>query len=191
LSPSDIRLIILTHTHYDHCGSLKGLKDMTGASIVVHRNEETCLREGYGGFPQGTTPLTRAISWIGRTIGKRVGGYAPVSPDITISERFELEEYGTDGYLLPTPGHTSGSMSVIVLNRYAIVGDTLFNVFKKGVSPPFVDDRDELFRSWGKLYDTDCKYFYPGHGEPFGIDKFKLSLEAEKKRRQDGVSKEK
>ncbi len=29
LSPSDIRLIIFTHTHYDHCGSLKALKGMT------------------------------------------------------------------------------------------------------------------------------------------------------------------
>ena len=186
LSPSNIRLIILTHTHYDHCGSLKALKDMTGARIVVHHNEATCLREGYGGFPKGTTRLTKAISLIGRTIGKRMGGYDPVSPDITISERFGLEEYGTDGYILPTPGHTSGSISVIILNRYAIVGDTLFNNFRKSVFPPFADDQEELFRSWGKLYDTGCRTFYPGHGNPFEIDKFRQSLETGKKRKAKG-----
>jgi hydroxyacylglutathione hydrolase len=189
LSPSNIRLIILTHTHYDHCGSLKALKDMTGAKIVVHHNEATCLREGYGGFPKGTTRLTKAISLIGRTMGKRMGAYDPVSPDITISERFGLEEYGTDGYILPTPGHTAGSISVIILNRYAIVGDTLFNVFRKSLFPPFADDQEELLRSWEKLYHTGCRSFYPGHGNPFEIDKFRQSLETGKKRKAKGSAK--
>jgi hydroxyacylglutathione hydrolase len=112
-----------------------------------------------------------------------MGGYDPVSPDITISERFGLEEFGIDGYILPSPGHTSGSISVIIHNRDAIVGDTLFNIFRKSVFPPFADDQEELLRSWGKLYDTGCQTFYPGHGNPFGIDKFRQSLETEKKRR--------
>lgn len=68
-SPGDMRLIILTHTHYDHCGSLKSLKEMTGAKIAVHESEASCLREGYGGFPKGTTRVTKAISWIGGRIG--------------------------------------------------------------------------------------------------------------------------
>ena len=185
LSPSSIRLIILTHTHYDHCGSLKALKGMTGAKIVVHHNEAACLREGYGGFPRGTTRLTKMISLVGRTIGKRLGGYEPVSPDITISERFGLEEYGMEGYILPTPGHTLGSISVIILNSHAIVGDTLFNLFRKSVFPPFADDQEELLRSWGALYDTGCRYFYPGHGNPFGRDKLMQSLGKAKEARKE------
>ena len=121
LSPSDIGLIILTHTHYDHCGSMRALKDLTGARVLVHQHEAMCLREGYGGFPKGTTGFTRVISLVGRGVGKRIGGYEPVSPDIVISERFGLEEYGTDGYILPTPGHTTGSISVILGNGHAIV----------------------------------------------------------------------
>lgn len=179
-SPGDIRLIILTHTHYDHCGSVRTLKEMTGAKIVVHQSEAICLKAGYGGFPKGTTRLTKAISWMGSRIGKRMGGYAPVSPDITISERVGLEEYGTDGYILPTPGHTSGSVSVIVSNRHALVGDTLFNVFRKSLFPPFADDQEELVRSWEKLFDTGCETFYPGHGKPFERDRFRQSREAEK-----------
>jgi glyoxylase-like metal-dependent hydrolase (beta-lactamase superfamily II) len=110
-----------------------------------------------------------------------MGGYAPVSPDITISERFGLEEYAADGYILPTPGHTSGSVSVIVSNRHALVGDTLFNVFKKNLFPPFADDQEELVRSWEKLLDTGCDTFYPGHGKPFKIDRLRQSLEAREK----------
>jgi hydroxyacylglutathione hydrolase len=181
LSPSQIRLIIITHTHYDHCGSLKALKNMTDAKALVHENEAARLREGYGGFPKGTTPLTKVISLLGRTIGKRVGGYEPVSPDITVKDHFGLEEYGFDGYVLDTPGHTAGSISVILGNSHAIVGDTLFNIFRKSLFPPFADDPEELLKSWRKLYETGCEHFYPGHGRPFQRDKFRLNLEARMK----------
>jgi len=178
LSPRHIRLIVITHTHYDHCGSLKALKDLTGAKTLVHESEATRLREGYGGFPRGTTALTQVISFLGRTIGKRVGGYDPVSPDIIMKDRFSLEAYGLDGYVLATPGHTIGSVSVILDNEHAMVGDTLFNIFRKSLFPPFADDPDELLKSWTKLYETGCRQFYPGHGKPFGRDKLRQNLEA-------------
>ena len=181
LSPSQVRLIIMTHTHYDHCGSLKALKELTDAKTLVHESEAARLREGYGGFPKGTKTLTKAISCVGRTIGKRMGGYEPVSPDLTMNDRFGLEEYGLDGHVLATPGHTTGSISVILNGKHAIVGDTLFNIFRKSLFPPFADDPDELLKSWEKLYETGCEHFYPGHGKPFGKEKFRQNLEARMK----------
>lgn len=179
LAPN-IVLIILTHTHYDHCGSLKALKDFTGAKTLVHESEAARLRNGYGGFPKGTTTLTRLISWLGRTVGRRIGGYDPVAPDITVNDRFGLDAYGLDGHVLATPGHTAGSISV-VLGKDAVVGDTAFNVFKKSLYPPFADDPEVLLMSWKKLCETGCDRFYPGHGRPFQRDR--LMRELEKRRR--------
>lgn len=178
LSPRHIRLIILTHTHYDHCGSLKALKDSTDAPAMVHENEAARLMEGYGGFPKGTTALTRLISGFGRILGKRMGGYDPVVPDITVKDRLGLEAYGLDGYVLATPGHTAGSLSLILHHEHAIVGDTFFNIFKRSLFPPFADDPEELMKSWKKLYETGCTHFYPGHGKPFGRERLKQYLEA-------------
>jgi len=180
-SPRHIRLIIVTHTHYDHCGSLKALRDLSGAPALVHENEAVRLMEGYGGFPKGTSLLTALISGLGRTLGKRMGGYEAVSPDILVKDRFGLEDYGLDGYVLATPGHTAGSVSVILENKHAIVGDTLFNVFNKSLFPPFADDPVELLRSWKKLYETGCESFYPGHGKRFHRDRLKKDLEARMK----------
>ena len=181
LSPSHIRLIIITHTHYDHCGSLKALQELTDAKSLVHESEAARLREGYGGFPKGTTPLTKAVSCLGRAMGKRMGGYEPVSPDITMKDHFGLEAYGVDGYVLATPGHTIGSLSVILNRKHAVVGDTLFNIFRKSLFPPFADAPDDLLKSWRKLYETGCEHFYPGHGRPFGRDKLRQNLEARMK----------
>jgi glyoxylase-like metal-dependent hydrolase (beta-lactamase superfamily II) len=172
ISPNDIKLIILTHVHYDHCGSLKALQEITKAQILVHKAEATCLTQGYCEVPQGTMWFSKALSFIGRTLAKKLVEYDPVAPDITIAERFDLHEYGIDGYILPTPGHTEGSISVVIEDKHAIVGDTLFHIVKHSVFPPYANDQEALLRSWKQLLKTGCEYFYPGHGKPFTREKF-------------------
>jgi len=181
LSLDDIQLIILTHTHYDHCGSLKALQGMTKAKVLVHKAEAGCLRQGYCEVPKGTMFFPKIMSAIGRTLAKRLLRYAPVAPDITISKRFDLQAYGIDGYVLPTPGHSAGSLSVIIEGKHAIVGDTLFNIFKHSVFPPYANDQKALLRSWEKLLKSNCELFYPGHGKPFTRDRLEKTYE-EKKR---------
>lgn len=177
LSPQAIRLIILTHTHYDHCGSLRALQELTEAKILVHADEAACLKQGYCEMPQGTRWFSKMIAAVGRIFAQQMMTYPPVEPDFTISERFDLQDYGINGYILPTPGHTSGSLSVILQDTHAIVGDTLFHIFKKSVFPPFANDQQELLKSWGKLLNTRCEHFYPGHGAPFRRELFKRSYE--------------
>jgi hydroxyacylglutathione hydrolase len=177
ISPRDIKLIILTHVHYDHCGSVKALKDITKAQILVHKAEAEYLKQGYCEVPQGTMWFSKALSFIGRTLAKKLVEYDAVAPDITISERFDLHEYGIDGYILPTPGHTAGSITVVLEDKHALVGDTLFHVVKHSVFPPYANDQEALLRSWKQLLETGCEYFYPGHGKSFTREKFKKTYE--------------
>jgi len=181
LSPQDIQLIILTHTHYDHAGSIKALQQITGAKILVHKAEASCLAQGHCAFPKGTMWFPKIMSAIGRALDKWVGRYASVAPDIAIAKRFDLEPFGIDGYVLPTPGHTAGSLSVVIEDSHAIVGDTLFNIFKHSVYPPYANDQEGLLKSWKKLLEIDCKYFYPGHGKPFTRERLQKTY-AEKKK---------
>jgi len=181
LSPRDIQLIILTHTHYDHAGSIKALQQITNAKVLVHKAEAECLDQGYCAFPKGTMWFPKIMSAIGRALNKWVGRYAPVTPDILISKKFDLQPFGIGGYVLPTPGHTAGSLSVVIAEDHAIVGDTLFNIFKHSVFPPYANDQEGLLKSWKKLLEIRCEYFYPGHGKPFTRERLQKTY-AEKKK---------
>ena len=180
LSPQDIQLIILTHTHYDHAGSIKALQQITGAKILVHKAEAACLAQGHCAFPKGTMWFPKIMSAIGRALNKWVGRYAPVVPDIAISKRFDLKPFGIDGYVLPTPGHTAGSLSVVIEKDHAVVGDTLFNIFRHSVFPAYANDQKSLLKSWKALLDIGCEHFYPGHGKPFTRERLQKTY-AEKK----------
>lgn len=168
---SDIALIVVTHSHYDHVGSLSYLKEKTGAVVLAHENEADNLQNGYLDLPDGTGFISRIIVWLGRTFLSSVGKFDPVNPDITINKRHEPEIEGLEFYVIPTPGHTNGSVSLILENTIAFVGDAAFNIMGRNIFPPFANDQKVLLESWETLLQTNIKYLYPGHGRPFKIEK--------------------
>jgi len=171
LKPRDIKLIIMTHTHFDHACGLKALKELTGAKVIVNENEAGFLSNGFCPLPKGTRWYSGFISWLGRHVIYGIGRYAPVKPDITLKVKLDINRYGIDGYILPTRGHTVGSQSLI-MGEHAFVGDDMFGIFRNTVFPPFADDVPALMKSWQELLDTGCEKFYPGHGEV--IDRAKI-----------------
>lgn len=171
LDLKEIGLVILTHSHYDHVLGANGIKQRSGAKILAHESEKPFLLKGFTPFPKGTGIFSRIISGLGNTVLKNTGKYTPVEPDILVSDDYSLSDYGLDGLVISTPGHTSGSLSIIVGGKAAFVGDTMFNIFGNTVYPPFADDEEKLLKSWERLIQTGCEEFYPGHGKPFGMDK--------------------
>lgn len=179
----DIVLVVLTHTHYDHVGCLAEIKEKSGAKILVHAAEKEFLEKGATPFPRGTSWFSKIISRIGNTFMLSKSRYQPVvSPDIVVKDRYDLGKYISRTKIIPTPGHTAGSISLVIENEAAFVGDTLFNVMPGTVFPPFADDVPELLKSWKLLIDSGCRTYYPGHGKPITLQKLKASYEKRTKR---------
>lgn len=44
-NPKDIKIILLSHAHYDHCGGLRPIKEYTGAKLYMGREDEYFLTE--------------------------------------------------------------------------------------------------------------------------------------------------
>jgi hydroxyacylglutathione hydrolase len=172
----DITLLVLTHAHYDHVSLAAEIREHADCRILSHAAAAPFLKQGHTPFPRGTGLLSRGVSSTGTRFFPRKGDFRAFSPDITITGRTFLGEYGVPVTILPTPGHTAGSLSVLTGAGDAFVGDTCFHILPWTVCPPFADDPATLAASWQRLLAEDATTFHPGHGSPFGRDILERSL---------------
>jgi hydroxyacylglutathione hydrolase len=164
LKISKIDFLILTHTHFDHSGNASKIKSEFGAVVIVNKEEADYLKRGENTVPRGTVLITRIIvNTFAASFLVRLN-YTPCQPDILTDQRFDLQKYGINAYIIHTPGHSPGSQSIIVDDEIALVGDSMFGIFPRSVFPPYAADTDEMIRSWGKLLETSCTLFLPSHG---------------------------
>ena len=106
--------------------------------------------------------------------------YDALKPDIELKSSFSFMELNSNIEIIATPGHSIGSLSIMLNDEFAVVGDVLFGGSKKTILPHFADDKKELFRTWKWLLEsTECTTFFPGHGKP--INRERLEKELQKK----------
>ncbi|MFO8100932.1 MAG: MBL fold metallo-hydrolase [Dehalococcoidia bacterium] len=161
-------LIIITHGHFDHMGSAAALKEQTGAKVAIHTEDAEALRTGVSKMDKPVGVISRIMPlFMGRSRTR------PVEPDILISEEIGLEEYGISGKILLTPGHTSGSISVMLNSGEVFVSDLIMGGFFGKIRsrhpnlPPFEIGRSDIKNSVRYVLDQNPTIIYPGHGGPF------------------------
>ena len=173
--PDDIKLIIITHDHYDHTGGLAEIRRITKAPVAVHEDEFL--------VPPGTKPSTgNQSSFLFRLIVNIFNSVTPKAeknidePYINISNEMSLENYGVNAKIIHTPGHSRGSVCILTEDGQCIAGDTLFNMFPVTHYPIIVYSRKLLADTYRKLDELNSDIYYPGHGNPISKVDFKRRI---------------
>ncbi len=152
LSFSDIRHCILTHCHIDHIGICADLQnELTNIEFYAHNLDSVPIEEA--GHDQRT-----AASWYGVN-------HVPVE----INQKFcndttILTLGGFEFQCIHTPGHTPGSISILVAaqGKKILFGQDLHGPFMK----KFGSNLDDYQLSMQKLLDLNADILCEGH---FGI----------------------
>jgi glyoxylase-like metal-dependent hydrolase (beta-lactamase superfamily II) len=170
--PQDVAAIVLTHAHSDHAGSALALRAATGAPVAVHTADVAMLQQGDNG---AFVPTDLEAKLIQRFIEHR---FPPLEPDIVFDHERRLDDLGIAGRLLHTPGHTPGSVSLLLDGGDAIAGDLLRGGFAGGAFAPGVpkqpfflynlDDIDQIVANVRRLIDLGARRLLVGHGGPLG-----------------------
>jgi glyoxylase-like metal-dependent hydrolase (beta-lactamase superfamily II) len=161
----EVRTIILTHSHLDHIGSLKELRDLTGAKVAASEEDAEYISRKKP-YPKPKNPLMRLAPLILRT--------QPVEVDLLLKDGDKI------GNLLVvlTPGHTPGSIMLYDEKRKTLfAGDTLR--FKEGkiLSGQYSWDATKERASVKKISGFDFDFILPGHGEYLGSGAANLVVE--------------
>lgn len=165
LGRDDLRLIYITHAHLDHYGSADELRRLTGAPIAVHEADVEAMS-------RGETRLG-SVRWWGH-LGRLLLPFAPrhlrpppTAADVILREGDTLEDYGVDGEVLHTPGHTLGSTSLFVENRLLFVGDLVSYTMWPHPQMLYANDWAQLYSSIRRLQQLaseKAEWVYSGHG---------------------------
>ena len=149
----NLKLMLLTHAHYDHIGAVVALSDFSGLPCQVHRDDQRLLRRA---------PLY-ALSFEKRKIS--VPEFIELFDD---RAQFELGSQVFEA--VPCPGHTPGGVC-FRFGNLLFSGDTIL-VRKRGRTDLPGGDAKVLDASISKLlfeFDGDFTLF-PGHGLTWSVE---------------------
>ena len=173
IQPREIQLIILTHGDFDHVGGTKEIQELTGAKIVMHQKDRENLENAIFHWPGGVTPWGKISRAFFMPFVKVKGKFEAASVDIPLDDDgLSLEEYGIPGRIVHTPGHTFGSISIVLESGDAFVGCLAQNrapFVLRPKLPIYAKDLELLKKSWGKVLSMGAETIYPGHGRPFPV----------------------
>lgn len=164
-APQDLRLIVVTHGHVDHAGSAAALKRLTGAPIALHHADAPLVATPDLKVPPGRNAAINAIKWL----MERFGWLMPLetlTPDVWLEDEQSLRDFGINARVAHTPGHTAGSVSVMLDNGALFVGDAILNLVRVSF-PLFWDDPVATRESALKIQALGPRVCYPGHGRAF------------------------
>lgn len=164
LGVTKIDYLFLTHTHFDHAGNAAKIKEKYGAQVIVHHLEAENVATGKNRLPVGTLVYSKMMIKIFETFFTKNFGYQPCQPDLIWNNQPIFENHEIDWQIISTPGHSVGSISLIVDQEIAFVGDAMFGMSRKSVFTPFAEDVPQLVATWGDLLQTPCSLFIAGHG---------------------------
>jgi len=179
IKPEEVKLLLITHGHFDHIGSAREIQSMTGAKIAMHERDKKSLEKGEVRFPPGVTGWGRFIMSILGLL-KSMIRFPSAPVDIVLRDQeMSLEAYGIPGRVIPTPGHSAGSVTVLLDTGEAFVGDMSMSGFPMRLGPGlpiFAEDLAKLRESWQSLLDRGAKTIYMSHGKPTSAEVIREKL---------------
>lgn len=157
----DIKILLINHAHYDHCGGAAEIKKLTGARLFASPPDATVLEDG------GMSDF-------------RFGGDKPLFTPVKVDERLkDGQEIRLGGAILKTyftPGHTKGAtswttdvtdagkkykavfMSSATTLDYAFVGNAKY--------PQIADDYAKTYATFKSI---KADVFLASHGQFFDL----------------------
>ena len=149
----NLKLLVLTHGDHDHAGNSVSLKEKYGVKIAMHSDDSGMVEKGdmkwnRKGKPDKFSLMFRLMSLM--SVFFNPGEFKTFIPDLYIDESFNFSPYQFDAKIIHIPGHSKGSIGILIGDGSLICGDFLYNLFGKP-SQEFCDNLADFNTSVRKI----------------------------------------
>jgi hydroxyacylglutathione hydrolase len=162
----DVHAVIATHGHCDHRGAAPELQ-RRGLPIWLGAGDSPMARAGRNDELRPTSVGARFIHLL---FSDRC---EPFEPNVQLDQKRTLAEFGIEDEVFPLPGHTPGSVVIVLEGRTAFVGDILLGgnlggaIFSQVPGEHYLQaDRAKNRRNLEWLMARGIDDLYVGHGGP-------------------------
>jgi hydroxyacylglutathione hydrolase len=165
----DLALVLLTHGHADHSGLAFDLRRLSGATVMMGAADIPLAQKGENDVLRPTSFTASLLKPFITSV------YPSFEPDVAVraGADVDLRPWGIEGKAIAMPGHTAGSVVVVLSDNSAFVGDMMMGGSFGGAIFPsspgehyYHADREQNRRNIKTLLDRGVEKFYLGHGGP-------------------------
>ena len=161
-----MRLIVLTHPHFDHAENAAALAEHFRIPVAVHKADIDVF-ENYDSQPLMSYGLVgKIVLGVSLKVLRNTKVRRPQNL-IFVKDGDSLSDYGIDAKIVELPGHTKGSIGVDVEQKNLLVGDALDNWVKPALGHLYADF-DAIKQTSQKIKAFGSRTIFYGHGKPTG-----------------------
>lgn len=160
----NVKLIVLTHAHFDHAENAAQISDMLGIPIAMNDRDCDLIKSNTNQGLSASTFLGKIV--LSASLKDFSARKMPeFKPSVLLNDGDSLSDYGIDARIISLPGHTDGSIGIDVDEERLIIGDALMNMFYPTVSMLY-HDKEQMLESARKISKIGDRIIYFGHGSP-------------------------
>jgi glyoxylase-like metal-dependent hydrolase (beta-lactamase superfamily II) len=160
----EMKLIVLTHVHFDHAENAAALSKRYNIPVAVSKTDEE-LFEDFDRQPLSSYGLVgKLVLGLSLNVLRNTKVEKPENL-IFVKEGDDLSSYGIKAKIIGLPGHTLGSIGVDVEQKHLFVGDELDNWLRPALGHLYYDF-DAIIDSAQKIKNLGERTIYYGHGKP-------------------------
>ncbi|MFW9942566.1 MAG: MBL fold metallo-hydrolase [Candidatus Thorarchaeota archaeon] len=184
INVASIKYILITHHHHDHAALVHDLREEIKCKIIIHKDGINYVKNGIT-YTKDIKQFNILLKLLDKILSPFIQcNYSPISlneDDIIVTEdNFDIYNLtGIKGKIIYTPGHSKDSISLVLRNGYAFIGDVAMNmlkIFGQKYRPIEAENYSEVYKSWEKLIRYGTKKIFPSHGKSFSIEKLEILL---------------
>jgi glyoxylase-like metal-dependent hydrolase (beta-lactamase superfamily II) len=91
-------------------------------------------------------------------------GFRAVEPDVLVDDELSLKGYGLEGTIVHAPGHTAGSLMILLSSGEVLVGDQVRGASAELSLGRFYEDRGRALKSLERVILPTTGRIYMSHG---------------------------